>query len=82
MFCAVAYLNNIIWLHIAYGLGLAGKSGCVIKCVIGVKINRKAAGQGSFAGCEARQSSVLSILPLCKGSAEWYKTNRQADLEM
>jgi hypothetical protein len=51
--------------------------------MIGVlKGERKAAVQDSFAGCEARQSGVLSILPFSKGSKEWYKTNRQAELQM
>jgi hypothetical protein len=50
--------------------------------MIEVKRKGKAAGQGSFAGCEARQSGVLSILPFSKGSKEWYKTNRQAELQM
>jgi hypothetical protein len=56
--------------------------GCVIKCMIEVKREEKAAGQDSFVSCEARQSGVLSLLPVSKGSKEWYKTNRQTELQM
>lgn len=56
--------------------------GSVIKCMIVVKREKKAAGQGSFVSCEARQSGVLSLLPVSKGSKEWYKTNGQAELQM
>jgi hypothetical protein len=37
----------------------------------GVKISKKAAEQNSFVSCEARQSGVLSVLPVSKGSKEW-----------
>jgi len=46
-------------------------SGSVIECMMGVKTSKKAVEQGSFVSCEARQSGVLSLLPVHKGSEEW-----------
>ena len=45
--------------------------GSVIECMMGVKISKKAEEQGSFVSCEARQSGILSLLPVSKGSAKW-----------
>jgi hypothetical protein len=50
--------------------------------MIGVKISKKAEEQGSFVSCEARQSGILSLLPVSKGSAKWDKTDRDAELQM
>jgi hypothetical protein len=50
--------------------------------MIGVKISKKAVEQGSFVSCEARQSGILSLLPVSKGSAKWDKTDRDAELQM
>jgi hypothetical protein len=56
--------------------------GSVIECMMGVKIREKAAEQGSFVSCEARQSEVLSLLPVSKGSAKWDKKDGNAELQM
>ena len=56
--------------------------GSVIECMMSVKIKKKAAEQNSFVRCEARQSRVLSILPVSKGSAKWDKKDRDAELQM
>jgi hypothetical protein len=50
--------------------------------MIGDKEKERAAGQGSFVSCEARQSGVLPLLPVSKGSAQWHQNNRQAELEV
>ncbi len=49
---------------------------------MGLEREERQQEQDSFAGCEARQSGVLSLLPVRKGSKERYKTNGQAELEM
>jgi len=49
---------------------------------MGVKIRKEAVEQGSFVSCEARQSGILSLLPVSKGSAKWDKTDRDAELQM
>jgi len=49
---------------------------------MGVKIKKKAVEQGSFVSCEARQSGVLSLLPVSKGSKEWNQKDRDAELQM
>jgi hypothetical protein len=58
------------------------RKGSVIECMIGVKISKKAEEQGSFVSCEARQSGILSLLPVSKGSAKWDKRDRDAELQM
>ena len=50
--------------------------------MMGVKIKKKAVEQGSFVSCEARQSGVLSLLPVSKGSAKWDKKDWDAELQM
>ena len=48
------------------------------------KLNKeeRQVGQDSFVSCEARQSEVMSSLPVCKGSQEWREKDRQTKLEV
>ena len=48
------------------------------------KLNKeeRQVGQDSFVSCEARQSGVLSLLPVSKGSKEWNQKDRDAELQM
>ena len=50
--------------------------------MIGDKIRKKAVEQGSFVSCESRQSRILSLLPVSKGSTKWDKNDWDAELQM
>ena len=52
----------------------------MFKCMMGVKVARKAADAFSFVNCEVKQSDELSLLPVGKGSGQRTEEKRCTEL--